>query len=265
MSRAIILAAGLGERLVRGKAYPKPLQPVRGVPLIVRVLRNLELAGIDEVGIVVGHLGDVLIDAIDDLPLDLSLHYFWNRQYDKPNGTSLLAAKDFVEGPTFLLMSDHLWSPDLIERVRSYPLQQDQAVLGVDFKIDDCCDLDDATKVSLHGDRIAAIGKQLVDYDALDTGVFRITPAVIRALERIDGPNGCSLSQGMAELARDGRMRAVDVGDAAWVDVDTPLAQGHAEKLLRLYGAALRPLLPAMPPSIAPAATEAADLLVPAE
>jgi choline kinase len=245
MSRALILAAGFGERLVRGKAYPKPLQPVRGVPLIVRVLRSLEQSGVDEVGIVVGHLGEVLIEALEDLRFDLSLRFFWNHRVDKPNGTSLLAAKDFVTGPTFLLMSDHLWSCDLIERVRRYPLQSDEAVLGVDFKIDECCDLDDATKVQLNGDRIAAIGKQLTDYDALDTGVFRITPAVIEALERVDGPNGCSLSQGMAELAATGRMRAVDVGDAAWVDVDTPMAQAHAEELLRRYGPELRPTLPA--------------------
>lgn len=256
MSRAIILAAGLGERLVRGKAYPKPLQSVRGLPLIVRVLRNLELAGVDEVGIVVGHLGDVLIDALEDLPFDMDLRFFWNRQYDKPNGTSLLAAKEFVDGPTFLLMSDHLWSPELIQRVRSYPLRDDEAVLGVDFKIEDCCDLDDATKVRLAGDRIVDISKQLPVYDALDTGVFRITPAVIHALERVEGPRGCSLSQGIAELASQGKMRAVDVGDAAWVDVDTPLAHAHAEQLLRRYGPALRPSIPV---------TTGVDLVAPAE
>jgi choline kinase len=256
MSRAIILAAGLGERLVRGKAYPKPLQSVRGLPLIVRVLRNLERAGVDEVGIVVGHLGDVLIEALEEVPFDMSLRFFWNHQYDKPNGTSLLAAKEFVTGPTFLLMSDHLWSPELIQRVRSYPLREDEAVLGVDYKIEDCCDLDDATKVRLQGDRIVGISKQLALYDALDTGVFRITPSVIHALERVEGPAGCSLSQGIAELASRGKMRAVDVGDAAWVDVDTPLAHAHAEQLLRRYGPALRPSMPA---------TTAVDLIAPAE
>ena len=85
MSRAIILAAGLGERLVSGKPYPKPLQSVRGLPLIVRVLRSLELAGVDEVGIVVGHLGDVLTSALRDLPLDLDLRFFWNREFHKPD------------------------------------------------------------------------------------------------------------------------------------------------------------------------------------
>jgi choline kinase len=153
-------------------------------------------------------------------------------------------------------MSDHLWSPELIERVRSYPLQSDQAVLGVDFKIEDCCDLDDATKVRLQGDRIVAISKELPDYHALDTGVFRITPAVIEALERVNGPEGCSLSQGIGQLATQGKMRAVNVGQAAWVDVDTPLAHAHATQLLRRFGPALRPVIPT---------TTGLDLVAPAE
>jgi choline kinase len=256
MERAIILAAGRGERLVSGKPYPKPLQSVGGIPLIVRVLRNLERSGIDEVAIVVGHLGQTLIDALSDVRLGLKLRFLWNEQYDKPNGTSLLAARQFVRGPTFLLMSDHLWSLDLLQRVWSYPLLRDEAVLGVDYKIGDCCDLDDATKVSLQGDRIARIGKQLDAYNALDTGVFRITPAVIDALDSVDGPEGCSLSQGMAQLAQSGKMRAADVKDATWIDVDTPHAQRHAEILLRRYGSGLRPTL---------ARTSVVDLPAPAE
>jgi 1L-myo-inositol 1-phosphate cytidylyltransferase len=241
MERAIILAAGRGERLVNGKPYPKPLKPVNGVPLIVRVLRGLEQARVDEVGIVVGHQADVLKAGLEQYRFDLDLRFIENSEFHKPNGTSLLKAKALVTGPTYLLMSDHLWSPDLIQCVRRYPLADDQAVLGIDFKIGDCIDLDDATKVAIRGDRIERIGKQLSKYDALDTGVFRITPAVIEALERVEGPEGCSLSQGMAELAREGRMRAVDVDDAAWVDVDTPVALEHAEHLLRRYGRALRP------------------------
>ena len=242
VERAIILAAGRGERLVNGKPYPKPLEPVNGVPLIVRVLRNLERAGIEEVAIVVGYLGDVLIEGLRRYEFDLELKFFWNHEFHKPNGTSLLKAKSFVDGPTFLMMSDHLWSPDLIQRVEQYPLASDEVVLGIDFKIADCVDLDDATKVEISGDRVVNIGKELPRYDALDTGMFCITPAVIEALERVNGPAGCSLSQGMGELAAIGKMRVVDVEDAAWVDVDTPLARAHAIALLSEYGSALRPM-----------------------
>ena len=240
MERAIILAAGKGERLVNGRPYPKPLQPVLGVPLIVRVLRGLEQARITEVAIVTGHLGDVLRGALLDQRFNLELRFVRNGEFHKPNGTSLLKAKKFVQEPTLLLMSDHLWSPDLLQHVRRFPLATDEAVLGVDFKIGECFDLDDATKVALRGDRVQNIGKELGRYDALDTGLFRITPAVIEALERVDGPRGCSLSQGMAELARAGRLRVVDVEDSGWVDVDTPEALAHAERLLRRYGQSMR-------------------------
>jgi len=240
MERAIILAAGRGERLVNGKPYPKPLKPVNGLPLIARILRGLQDAGVEEVAIVIGHLGDVLVEALQDYRFDLDVRFVRNDELHKPNGTSLLKAKAFVTEPTLLLMSDHLWSPDLVQHVRAFPLATDEVVLGVDFKISECFDIDDATKVALRGDRVIGIGKDLLRYDALDTGVFRITPAVIEALERVDGPNGCSLSQGMAELARSGRMRVVDVQDAGWVDVDTPAAHAHAERMLRRYGQALR-------------------------
>jgi 1L-myo-inositol 1-phosphate cytidylyltransferase len=241
MEQAIILAAGRGERLVDGLPYPKPLQRVNGVPLIERVLRGLERAGVERVGIVVGHLGETLQRALRAQRFELELRFVENDEFRKPNGTSLLKARALVTGPTFLLMSDHLWSADLLERVRAYPLAETEAVLGIDFKVADCFDLPDATKVAIRGDRVLQIGKELRRYDALDTGVFRITPAVIEALERVDGPSGCSLSQGIAELARTGRMRVVDVEDAAWVDIDTPAMLAHAETLLHVHGRALRP------------------------
>jgi len=42
LPRAIILAAGTGSRLVAQDLFPKPLKPVSGVMLLVRVLRTLQ-------------------------------------------------------------------------------------------------------------------------------------------------------------------------------------------------------------------------------
>jgi len=240
MNRAIILAAGKGTRLVKGFDFPKPLKRVGGVPLIVRVLRSLERAGVDEVGIVVGYLGDELIRGLERYHFRLTLRFIQNDEYDKPNGTSLLKARELVTGPTYLMMSDHLWSDELFSRVAAYPLGDDEAVLGVDHRIDRCFDLEDATKVRIEGDRVVEIGKELDRYDVIDTGVFRITPALIEALDRADGPEGVSLSQGVGALAAAGKMRVADVGDATWIDVDTPLAHQIAEKLVSRYGDRLR-------------------------
>ncbi len=237
--RAVILAAGKGERLVKGVPYPKPMKPILGTPLIGRILRSLAAGGVREVAVVTGHLGETLRGYLQSEDFGCALHFFDNDEIDKPNGTSLLKAKAFVTEPTLLLMSDHLWSQGLLRAVRESTLPQDDLVLGIDYDIEACVDLDDATKVKLDGNRIVEISKTLPSYGALDTGVFRIGPSMIEALQALDGPEGCSLSQGVAALAAKGRAWGADVGVATWVDVDTPLAYAHAEKLLRELGDAL--------------------------
>ena len=254
MNRAIILAAGMGTRLVSGEDFPKPMKKVASVPLIVRILRNLERAGITDVAIIVGYKHEVIREGLRTYRFRMNIEFVQNDEYEKPNGTSLLKAKDFVKGPTFVLMSDHLWSPELFQAVQRYPLAVDEAVLGVDYRIDRCFDLEDATKVKLDGDRIARIGKELEVFDALDTGVFRVTPALIQALEAAEGPEGVSLSQGVGALARRGKMRVVDVGGATWIDVDTPEAHVIAERLIARYGDSL-----SMPRDVAAAAGNSAD------
>ena len=249
MNRAIILAAGMGTRLVSGEDFPKPMKKVAGVPLIVRILRNLERAGITDVAIIVGYKHEVIREGLRGYRFRMNVEFVQNDEYEKPNGTSLLKAKDFVKGPTFVLMSDHLWSPELFQAVQRYPLAVDEAVPGVDYRIDRCFDLEDATKVKLEGDRIARIGKELEVFDALDTGVFRVTPALIDALEAAEGPQGVSLSQGVGALAKRGKMRVVDVGGATWIDVDTPEAHVIAERLIARYGESL-----SMPRDVAAAA-----------
>lgn len=241
MKRAIILAAGKGERLVNGLTFPKPLKRVGGVPLIVRAIRNLERAGVDEVVVIVGYLGDVLESSLSRYKFGLDMRFVRNDEYSKPNGTSLLKARAFVQGPTFVLMSDHLWAPDLIAPIDAYAIASDEAVLGIDFDIERCIDIPDATKVLLEGDRIVQISKELPHYHALDTGVFKITEALMEELERANGPLGCSLSAGVQALAARGAMKAVSVGSAMWIDVDTPLAHGFAEKCLTRYGEVLQP------------------------
>lgn len=234
--RALILAAGLGSRLADGHLIPKPLREVAGLPLIVRIIRALEEGGVCEIGIVIGYLGEELESGLSRYPHRAKLSFFQNDEYEKPNGTSVLKARDFVTGPTFLLMSDHLWSAQVLSSVGSYPISDQESVLGVDYRINACFDLEDATKVQVRGDRIVRIGKALDDYNALDTGFFLITPALIAALDAVNGPEGCSLSQGVATLAAEGRMKAANVGDATWIDVDTPEAHAEAERLIAELG-----------------------------
>ena len=108
---------------------------------------------------------------------------------------------------------------------------EDEVILGVDYNIDRIFDLEDATKVKVQGKDIVAIGKDLVDYDALDTGMFLCGPALFKRLESAKKDGNCSLSDGMSQLAQERKLKAFDVGDGHWQDVDTPEAFVYTQSI----------------------------------
>jgi choline kinase len=241
LQRAVVLAAGTGSRLVNGGALPKPLKPVGGVPLLVRVLRALQDEGIVEAVIVLGHHGDLIRRTLVAEPsLDLALTFVENERFTLKNGVSLLAAQAHVVDGTLLTMADHLYSPEIVRRLRAMDLPRGACALAVDYDAERCFDIDDATKVRVEHGRIADIGKELGAYNAIDTGVFRIGPDLVDELARLYEANGdCSLSDGVRALAGRGAFHVCDAGDARWIDVDTPEALQHAEAMLQRFGDAL--------------------------
>lgn len=238
VTRAIVLAAGLGSRLKgQGDVTPKPLRRVAGVPLIVRVLRTLRVAGIEEAVVVLGHCGQLIRDAVGGAALDLNVTFVENADYLKKNGVSVLAAADHIDRECVLTMADHLYSAELLRCLLAAEIPADGAALAVDRDIESCFDLNDATKVAVEADRIVRIGKELDTYDALDTGVFRIGPSLVAELARVVERDGdASLSEGVQALCRRGIFAAVDVGKVHWIDVDTQPALDRAEAMVRVFG-----------------------------
>jgi histidinol-phosphate aminotransferase len=191
--------------------------------------------------VVTGHRGDEIRRALEGEPsIVMRVRFVHNPEYEKKNGVSLLAASEFVTGDCLLTMADHLYSPEIVRRLNTFDLPPGACALAIDHDIERCFDVDDATKVKLGWSgrgRIAQIGKDLPEFDAIDTGVFRIGPSLCAELERIYRTHGdCSLSEGVAALARKGRMCACGIGDARWIDVDTPEAAQRAEAMLHVFG-----------------------------
>jgi choline kinase len=84
----------------------------------------------------------------------------------------------------------------------------------------------------MDGNYITSIGKELGEYDALDTGLFVCAPALFDALARARSGGDTSLSGGIRELAARRLMRGADVGGASWYDIDTLADLTNAESLL---------------------------------
>ena len=233
----VVLAAGFGSRLAGTcrQTDLKPLTPVAGVPLILRTLGSLAVAGCERVVIVLGHEPADVRSALETHyrgPLDVA--YVLNGDFERQNGLSVLAARPFVDGPFLLTMADHVMGDELMEAARRHTPPADGATLLVDYKLDAIFDMDDATKVLEREGRVEAISKTLETFNCVDTGVFVCTQSLMDALETVVCRRGdAALSDGVRLLAAQGRMRVLDIGEGFWQDVDTPEMLAHAEAALK--------------------------------
>jgi len=234
ISEAVILMAGEGSRL-RGSdsTFLKPFVPVLGRPLISYALDTLIRAGITSVNFVVGYESGRMIEQVKQLiPSGLSASFIENRDWQKQNGISLLAAAGHVSKPFLLTMSDHLFDDAVVDHLLDSS-EPGFLNIAVDRKLDSIFDLEDAMKVQTRGNRITDIGKTLRHYDAIDTGLFVCPLQIFDYLERAkSGSCGsdCSLADGIRMMTGDNRVRAIDIGDAWWQDVDTPQMLQYAER-----------------------------------
>jgi 1L-myo-inositol 1-phosphate cytidylyltransferase len=228
---AVILAAGVGKRLkgISGK-LPKPLIPLVGVPILIRVMLLAQEAGIRQFIIVTGYGADQIHNAVTEYPaITAEVSFVHNPEYaTRGIGASALCSSDAVDGSFAILMGDHLFEVDTLRRLLRLPIDADQCVLAIDRKIDDVFDLDDATKVSEQDGRIVDIGKNLTDYNAIDTGMFLCTPIFFDTLKARASLGDDGISDAVLAIAAEGRMLTFDILDAYWQDVDTPAMQDAA-------------------------------------
>jgi choline kinase len=234
ISEAVILMAGCGSRLRGANAtFLKPLTPVLGQPLVSYTITALGKAGINKIVAVVGFEATRLRAALPKLvPPGIEFRFVENPEWQKQNGISLLAAANHLTQPFLLTMSDHLFEKSIVDLlIRSADL--DQANLAVDRKIDSIFDLEDTMKVQTRGDRVVAIGKDLSNYDAIDTGLFVCPLKIFEYFRRAQQNGDCSLADGIRSMARDGDVRAVDIGERWWQDIDTPEMLRHAEEMMQ--------------------------------
>jgi 1L-myo-inositol 1-phosphate cytidylyltransferase len=231
---ALILAAGNGDRFRNSAHESKLLQPLLGQPILLRTIEAARQAGIDHIAIVVGYHADrVRALAERAASTRLTLSFAHNPDWRLENGVSALAARHLVSGGRFaLLMGDHVFDPGVLAGMLRHAVAPGESLLAVDSRPVPRAVADEATKVRLDGSRIVAIGKDLADYNALDTGVFLCAPNLFDALAAARAGHDTTLTGGIRQLASRGLMRGIDIGDARWYDIDTVSDLEAAESAL---------------------------------
>jgi 1L-myo-inositol 1-phosphate cytidylyltransferase len=238
--RALVLAAGNGDRFRNGSSRSKLLTPVAGTPLLIRTLAAAQRAGITDAHIVLGYDADAVRGvALSHRPPGLRLHFHINEEWHLENGRSVLAARGlmnepFGDEPFALVMGDHVFESDVLCGLLRSPLAAGEALVGIDRFTTDSEFVSEATKVRVHQGRITAIGKKLDPFDALDIGLFVCQSSIFDALDASCRAGDSTLSGGIRRLAARGLVRGVDIGASRWCDIDTKNDLAMAEDMFAL-------------------------------
>lgn len=230
--KALILAAGQGRRQ-KENGDSKPVIPLLGLSFIERVILTAKKSGIKDFLIVTGYnAGKVRKHLRKGNKLGVKIDYLYNAEWRKGNGVSVLKARDHIRDTFILLMADHLFDDRILFELQQQTIEDDACILCVDKNHHKYLDLEDATKVFMEDGNIKDIGKQLHDYNGIDTGIFLCTPVIFDALEQsINGGNE-SLAAGMKILAKRRKMKGFDISDKYWLDVDDGSALKNAKAML---------------------------------
>ena len=110
----VILAAGEGRRFrpITG-TYPKSLLPVLDRPLVVRQIEAMRAVGIRDVILVIGHLGDRVVEALGD-GSELGVRILYVEQTEMLGiGHAVLQLESYVNRPFLLVLGDIYFEGDL--------------------------------------------------------------------------------------------------------------------------------------------------------
>ena len=215
--QAVILAAGIGERMQDPRGTPKVLTVVGGITLLERHQRILRRLGIEDIVVVVGHRTREVVAHARRRGLDL--RFVHNPNYLSGSATSLLAAAGEVNDRFLVVMGDHAYTEDTMARVLQQP---GEFVVAVDSRPRHA-DVEQSVKTRVRGDLIVATGLELPEWDGIDAGACVCTPDVFAsaelALHRAGAADWEDVKREHAR--RSGAPLALDLRGATWFDIDT--------------------------------------------
>jgi choline kinase len=237
VTQTVILAAGMGTRLGSAEiGVPKPLMSIGGTPLVGYALAHAEASGCSEAVVVIGYEGARVREAVEAIDTSMTIRFVENPVPAEPNGHSLLAAEAVAAPKFFLQMVDHLFATPVLAKLAKTALRDGESARLLVDRAPVGLDLSDATRVRIEAEWITSIGKGIDPWDAIDTGVFLLTRSVFDAIRGVPACEPLTVSSAMRRLARDGSFSAVEIGDVAWLDVDTPADRHDAERRLAGWG-----------------------------
>ncbi len=218
--RAVILAAGFGTRMGR---KPKGLVRVAGKEILWRTITMLSRLGVSEFIVVTNpKYAQAYSDFLDRVKLNADVRIVINKEPERGNGYSLHVARGFTRGRFILTMSDHVYSEEFLRA----------AVMGSGLIADRTprfADVGEATKVKVSNGRVVKVGKELEEWDAVDTGFFIVDDRIFDVTSRMVKEAEVLRLSDVVEAAG---LKVTFVDGLPWMDVDTPEDAVKARRML---------------------------------
>ena len=227
--KLVIIAAGLGSRLSSvSSGTPKLLIPIFGQRLIDKILANCIEAEINGIVVVTGYKNQIIEDHLKTIQTSVKIETVYNPDWKLANGVSVLAAQSSIPvGENFMIsMSDHYYNSNLLKTIKNHSNKHAVASVGADYNISEIHDIDDGMKLKIDKDSnlIRAMSKNLMEYNAVDCGIFKCRYTFFDYLIRAKAEDECSLSDACNILINKNLMGSVDIKSYPWIDIDTPEA-----------------------------------------
>lgn len=237
VKNAVILAAGKSSRFRdQGVLKPKVLMNLGGLRLLERAILTLHANGVEHFRITVGAYKDQVVPEMKGLERlkGIDIEYVVCDDYELGNGVSFAAGAAGFSDAFLLTMSDHIFAPstvqDFIQKTRQAP---ELPALACDADLDNVFDMDDATKVASRDGFIHNIGKEIKEFDLVDTGLFYFPKGYGSTIAEKAAEGAHSVSGIIQHFIDGDGVRAVVLDRAQWQDVDDPNMRDEAERRLK--------------------------------
>ncbi len=218
----VILAAGRSSRL--NKNCHKSLCDFYGLPVIERILREFKKAGIDEIIVVTGYRGEEIENWLEKNNRRLGIKYrtVKNNKWDiYDNAYSLLCVEGLIKDRFFILsMGDHIVDSEIIKGLKNKRIKEG-IVLAVDTSPYRHIDVNESTKVVIKNNRIVDIGKDIEEWDGIDTGVFKMNSSIFSYIKDALKRKRSRLSEVLKLYLKENKLIPLKINGKFWIDVDT--------------------------------------------
>jgi len=229
--KALILAAGRGTRMSPITKYiPKPMIEIKGRPFISYIVDALHEAGINDIHIIVGHLGDQIVQYFSEKGEKIN---FIAQEETLGTGHAVLKAEEAMGNDEFLvLMGDNLYSPKDLLKFK----KEDEFIYVGGFRV---------KNPEKYGVLLVENGflKKIVEKpkepetNLINVGLYKFTSEIFEILEKVQPSERgeIELTDAVNMLAEKNKVKVIEIEDY-WIDLGSVEQIPEVEKQIKELG-----------------------------